>query len=116
MKFIYITCNISMLEQMESLLREVGITMYQIIPRVMAESHFDIPHKDTAVWPGYNAILLVQEAEATKSDELLERIKIMNEQAYNNSELVTAYLWSVDASVVPDPVSPIDGAVPLTDK
>ena len=49
MRFIYITCNVSMQEQMESLLRDLEISVYQVIPKALAESNFDIPHKDTAV-------------------------------------------------------------------
>ena len=67
MRFIYITCNVSMQEQMESLLRELEISVYQVIPKALAESNFDIPHKDTAVWPGFNTCLLVQEADVAKS-------------------------------------------------
>ncbi|WP_311552136.1 PG0541 family transporter-associated protein [Porphyromonas endodontalis] len=107
MRFIYITCNISMLEQIESLLHELEIGVYQVIPKALAESDFDIPHKDTAVWPSFNACLLVQEAESSKSDTLLERITKMNEQAYNNSELVSAYLWPVESFVAPKPIESI---------
>lgn len=113
MRFIYITCNISMLEQMESLLRELEISVYQVIPKTLAESNFDIPHKDTAVWPGFNACLLAQEADAAKGDALIERIREMNRQAYNNSELVSAYLWSVDSHVIPEPVIPVQERDPL---
>lgn len=114
MRFIYITCNVSMQEQMESLLRELKISVYQVIPKALAESNFDIPHKDTAVWPGFNTCLLVQEADVTKSDALLERIREMNAQAYNNSELVAAYLWSVDDQVAPEPITPVQERDPLS--
>ena len=114
MRFVYITCNVSMLEQMESLLRELEISVYQVIPKALAESNFDIPHKDTAVWPGFNACLLVQEADTTKGDTLLERIREMNAQAYNNSELVAAYLWSVDTHVAPEPIMPVQERDPLS--
>ena len=102
MTLIYITCNISMLEQIESLLSELEIGVYQVIPKALAESDFDIPHKDTAVWPGFNACLLVQEVDSSKSDTLLKRIT--KEQAYNNSELVSAYLWPVESFVAPKPI------------
>ncbi|WP_244860724.1 PG0541 family transporter-associated protein [Porphyromonas somerae] len=75
MKFTYITCNISMLEQMEELLKELEIQVYQVIPKALAESNFDIPHKDTAVWPGFNASLLVQEEVLAKSEALMKRIE-----------------------------------------
>ena len=91
-----------MLEQMETLL-----SVYQVIPKALAESNFDIPRKDSAVWPGFNACLLVQEADPAKADTLLQRITLMNEKAYNNSEFVTAYLWSIETFVAPDPVAPV---------
>ena len=103
-----------MQEQIESLLRELEISVYQVIPKALAESNFDIPHKDTAVWPGFNACLLVQEADTTKSDTLLERIREMNAQAYNNSELVAAYPWSVDTHVAPEPITPVQERDPLS--
>lgn len=114
MRFVYITCNVSMLEQMESLLRELEISVYQVIPKALAESNFDIPHKDTAVWPGFNACLLVQEADTAKGDALLERIREMNAQAYNNSELVAAYLWSVDTYVAPESIMRVQERDPLS--
>ena len=107
MRFVYITCNVSMQEQIELLLRELEISVYQVIPKALAESNFDIPHKDTAVWPGFNVCLLVQETNTAKGDALLERIREMNAQAYNNSELVAAYLWSVDTHVAPEPITPV---------
>ena len=103
-----------MQEQIESLLRELEISVYQVIPKALAESNFDIPHKDTAVWPGFNACLLVQEADTTKSDTLLERIREMNAQAYNNSELVAAYLWSVDTYVAPESIMRVRERDPLS--
>ncbi|EEK16970.1 hypothetical protein PORUE0001_0718 [Porphyromonas uenonis 60-3] len=103
-----------MLEQMESLLRELEISVYQVIPKALAESNFDIPHKDTAVWPGFNACLLVQEADTSKGDALLERIREMNAQAYNNSELVAAYLWSVDTYVAPESIMSVQERDPLS--
>lgn len=99
---------------MESLLRELEISVYQVIPKALAESNFDIPHKDTAVWPGFNACLLVQEADTSKGDALLERIREMNAQAYNNSELVAAYLWSVDTYVAPESIMPVQERDPLS--
>ena len=80
MRFVYITCNVSMLEQMESLLRELEISVYQVIPKALAESNFDIPHKDTAVWPGFNACLLVQEADTAKGDAAVHQHKLNKER------------------------------------
>ena len=99
---------------MESLLRELEISVYQVIPKALAESNFDIPHKDTSVWPGFNACLLVQEADVAKSDALLARIREMNAQAYNTSELVAAFLWSIDSHIPPEPITPVQERDPLS--
>ena len=115
MKFTYITCNISMLEQMEQLLKELEIQVYQVIPKALAESHFDIPHKDTAVWPGFNASLMVQEEVPAKSEALMKRIEEMNHTAYNNSELIAAYQWTVNTFVLPELVAPLQGSTALSD-
>lgn len=110
MKLIYITCNISMLEQMEAVLREMAIKVFQIIPRAQAESDFDIPHKDNAIWPGFNACIIIQEQDVEKAEALLHKVQDMNEKAYNNSELISAYMWEIQAFAPVKPVKPIEKA------
>ena len=72
MKFIYITCNVSMLETVTVLLQNKKIANYQVIEKVAAVSSFDEPRQDTAVWPGYNSALLVQEADEERARELMK--------------------------------------------
>lgn len=107
MRFIYITCNVSMQERIESLLHELSIKTYQVIPKVLAESDFDIPHRDTAVWPGFNTCLLVQEQDPAKADAFIQRIREMNDGAYNNGELVSAYQWPIESFVAVEPIEEI---------
>lgn len=114
MKFTYITCNISMLEQMEQLLHKLGIEVYQVIPKALAESDFDIPHKDTAIWPGFNASLLVQEESPTKAEALMKGIEEINHTIYNNSELIAAYQWTINTFIAPEPVAPLHGRTTLS--
>ncbi|WP_411916130.1 PG0541 family transporter-associated protein [Porphyromonas miyakawae] len=116
MKFIYITCNISGLEQIEELLRRMKIKNYQIIPKVLAESEFDIPRKDTAIWPSYNASVLVQESDEEKASALIDAISKLNEQAFNNSELVSAHMWSIERSAVVNVIQKIESRNPLKEE
>jgi hypothetical protein len=116
MKFIYITCNISGLEQIEELLRRMKIKNYQIIPKVLAESEFDIPRKDTAVWPSYNASVLVQEPDEEKASALIDEISKLNEHAFNNSELMSAHMWSIERSAVVNVIQKIESRNPLKEE
>lgn len=97
MKFIYITCNVSMLEIVTEMLDEMEMNDYQVIERVTAKSRFDVPRLNTGVWPGYNSSVLIQEPDMEKVTSLIEKIDTMNEQAFNNGELLTAYVWNVES-------------------
>lgn len=107
MQFIYITCNISMLEIITDLLDEIEIMNYQVIEQVTAKSHYDNPRLNTAIWPGFNASLLIQEENIEKTDDLLLEIKQFNQKAYNNGELIVAYRWSIEKWIDVKPISQI---------
>ena len=96
MKFIYITCNISIVEINWELLDEMKISNYQTIEPVTAKSSYAEPRLNTAVWPGYNASVLVQENDHEKAALLIEVINAINDQAFNAGELIAAHLWSID--------------------
>ncbi|HBG57680.1 PG0541 family transporter-associated protein [Proteiniphilum sp. UBA1028] len=95
MKFIYITCNVSMLESLSFLLDEVECADYQVIEQVTARSRWGAPRQNTAVWPGYNSAIVVQEANPEKAEALINEINKMNATALNNGELIAAYMWEI---------------------
>lgn len=99
MKFIYITCNVSMLETLTLLLDETECADYQVIEQVTASNRWGEPRQNTAVWPGYNSSILVQEADPGKAEALINEINKMNEAAFNNSELIAAYMWGIEKYV-----------------
>src|SRR5690606_41547879 len=70
MKFIYITCNVSMLETLTLLLDEMEYADYQVIEQVTAMSRWGEPRQNTAVWPGYNSAIIVQEVDPVKAKGL----------------------------------------------
>lgn len=96
MQFIYITCNISMLETVTELIDELEIMNYQVIEQVTAKSHYDKPRLNTAVWPSFNASVLIQEKNIKKTDALLFEIEQFNQKAYNNGELIAAHRWDIE--------------------
>ncbi|HCF82208.1 MAG TPA: hypothetical protein DER39_10970, partial [Porphyromonadaceae bacterium] len=89
MKFIYITCNVSMLETVTSLLDEEEITDYQVMEQVTAKSNYSLPRLNTAVWPGYNSSVFIQESDKNKVSSLIETINRMNRSAFNNGERIS---------------------------
>ena len=97
MKFIYITCNVSMLETVTSLLDEEEITDYQVMEQVTAKSNYSLPRLNTAVWPGYNSSVFIQESDKNKVSSLIEKINRMNRSAFNNGELVAVFSWDIHA-------------------
>lgn len=99
MKFIYVTCNISMVEIVWDLLDELEILNYQTIDVVTAKSSYANPRLNTAVWPGYNASIVIQEANDEKVNELFKELKEMNEKVYNSAEIVAAHMWEVYNSI-----------------
>lgn len=104
MKFIYITCNVSMLETLTLLLDEMEYADYQVIEQVTAMSRWGEPRQNTAVWPGYNSAIIVQEVDPMKAKGLIGEINKMNAAAFNNSELVAAYMWGIEEYTVVKPV------------
>lgn len=97
MKFIYITCNISMVDILWDIIDEMEIKNYQTIDLVTAKSSYAEPRLNTAIWPGYNASILIQEADQQKVKTLINEIEEINKKAYNNAEIVAVHSWSLDA-------------------
>ncbi len=101
MKFIYITCNVSMLETVTSLLDEEEITDYQVMEQVTAKSSYSSPRLNTAVWPGYNSSVFIQESDKNKVSSLIETINRMNQSVFNNNELIALFVWDIATCLQP---------------
>lgn len=85
-----------MLEAITELLDEMKFTDYQVIEQVTAKSRLGDPRLNTAIWPGYNSSVLVQETNAEKTAILIDEINKKNATAYNNGELIAAFVWNVE--------------------
>lgn len=96
MEFIYITCNVSMLEAITNLLDEEKFTDYQVIEQVTAKSNYSLPRLNTAVWPSYNSTIFIQESDTEKVSVFIDKIKEMNQSAFNNGELIALFAWNIN--------------------
>ena len=93
---VYITCNISVQEQLLEVLENQEIRDYQIIDEVTVKNKIGPPRFNNAVWPGYNSAILIQISEKEKVERLMERLREFNRNAYNKEELLVAATWDID--------------------
>lgn len=96
MKMIYCSCNISVLEQIVEILDALQIHDYQIIDQILSRNRMSDPRLNTAVWPGYNASILMQIREEDKIKLLMDKLRQFNRSAFNASEMLTACSWPID--------------------
>lgn len=96
MKFVYCTCNVSKKEEVIKKLESGGVQDYQIIDEVPARPLQGDPRLNTAVWPGYNCIIVMQFSDDEAADNIMKRLKTMNAEAENKAELITACSLPMD--------------------
>lgn len=96
MKMIYVTCNVSVREPLVQRLEDNEISDYQIIEEVPAKNVKGEPRLNTAVWPSHNSALFMQFSSDERAKEIMQVIKGFNKEAYNDNELVTACMWTLD--------------------
>ncbi|TCO09142.1 PG0541 family transporter-associated protein [Natronoflexus pectinivorans] len=96
MQMIYCTCNVSVLESLLKIIEENKIRAYQVIDQVTAKNKLGAPRFNDPVWPGYNSAVLLQVKDAEKVDRLAKEIKAFNQNAFNESELVTFCSWNLN--------------------
>jgi hypothetical protein len=96
MKMIYITCNVSVREPLINMLEKNEVKDYQIIEQVPAKNVKGEPRLNTAVWPSHNSSIFMQFSDDDRARQILDRIREFNQGAYNDNELVTACMWTLD--------------------
>lgn len=101
MKFVYVSCNISKLEQILELNHELGIRSFQIAENVTGSFESGDPRMDTSVWPGMNSAMFMQ-LSPEKCREFLGRIRQMNKEIINENERVLAASWECEDFVYAD--------------
>lgn len=97
MKFIYCTCNISVLNRITQIIEDCQARDYQIIPQILSKPVKGMPRLNTPVWPGHDSAIMMQFSDVNKAHEVIEAIKHFNKQeAFNENELVTLCAWTMD--------------------
>lgn len=97
MKFIFCTCNVSVMERITALLDANEVNSYQINDRVISKNVKGAPRLDTPIWPGYNVNITMQLSDKEKADKIVELLRTFNkESAYGNDELITVCSWEMD--------------------
>jgi len=96
MKMIYVTCNVSVREPLINMLEDNSITDYQIIEEVPAKNVKGSPRLNTAVWPSHNSSIFMQFSDDEDAKEVMQLIRNFNKEAYNDDELVTACMWTIE--------------------
>ena len=101
MKFIFCTCNVSIMERITDLLDKNEVNNYQISDHIIAKSVKGAPRFDTPIWPGYNVNITMQFSDKDKSDKVIDVLRKFNkESVYNNDELITVCSWEMDNYII----------------
>jgi len=93
---IYVTCNVSVREPLINMLEDHSITDYQIIEQVPAKNVKGDPRLNTAVWPSHNSSIFMQFSDDEDAKDIMQLIRDFNKEAFNDNELVTACMWTID--------------------
>ena len=73
MKLVLISYNAAIDEEIMGALKNVGISGYTKLPRVIGDGKASGPHLDSHIWPGANS-LLVLAVEDDKKDQILAQV------------------------------------------
>ena len=79
MKLVFIVFNISIQEDVEQRLRQLGISCYTLWPRLQGKGVSTGPRMDTSIWPGANAALLAVRDDPSAS-ALLTRLQELRDK------------------------------------
>ena len=75
MRVIFIFYHVEYDEDLMDILKKTGIKCYSKIERVLGKGKGSEPRLDTAVWPGFNNVLIVGIEEKEVSQRFLEELK-----------------------------------------
>ena len=95
MKMIYLSCNISLLEDVLDIAKTVELHDFQVLPHVLFSGSNEEPRMDSPVWPGHNASLLFQINDEEKAAQLFDKVREFNQKTINSSEQIKAYSWQI---------------------
>lgn len=82
-----ISCDISYLDDMLQHISKLGLSNYLIIDRVLGKSPQGEPRLDSSIWPGYNAMIIIQVTE-DEAEQLKTLILRINQESLTDLEYV----------------------------
>ena len=96
MKMVSCICNVSVLATVLRLLDENGVRGYQVVNNVTGKNFKGDPRMDTAVWPGYSALVMMPFEHDADAHSVLQKMKDFNTQVVNDDELLSCYSYVLD--------------------
>ena len=92
MKMILISYNVAIDEEVMEALKEVGISGYTKLPRVLGEGKTSGPHLDSHISPGANSLLALA-VEDNKKDQILTQVMKLRQKL--GKEGIKAFVLSL---------------------
>lgn len=96
MKMIVIACNLSILERIIDLINSLKIDSWQVIENVQGKLPSSNPRMNSPVWPGYNALVLIQ-TDVRAAEKIKAACTLLNEQSHNQQELLHAWIFEANS-------------------
>ena len=96
MKMILISYNVAIDEEVMESLKEVGISGYTKLPRVLGEGKTSGLHLDSHIWPGVNSLLALA-VEDDKKDQILAQVMKLRQKL--SKEGIKAFVLSLEEMI-----------------
>ncbi len=93
MKLILISYNVAIDEEVMKALKEVEVSGYTKLPRVLGEGKTSGPHLDSHIWPGTNTLLVIA-VEDNKKDQIFTQVKKLRQRL--GKEGIKAFVWPLE--------------------
>jgi len=96
MRIIYISCNVSLLNDIKELLDKCKVDCYQIVEQAMSVNKIGDPRLNNAVWPGYNSLFFINTNSNQIYKNLISELKQYNKSVDMPDEKITVSSWKTD--------------------
>lgn len=94
MKAIFLVHNIGITDELEQLLKKVGIESYTRWERVQGVGKSSGPHLGTHIWPSINSALFVV-TDDEKARVFMESVRQLRADSLFSKEGVKAFCWDI---------------------
>ena len=94
-KMLFITCNVSAINEVTELLNKAKVDNYQIIDRVIGILPVGEPRMDNPVWPGYSNLIMLS-LPGERLGEITRLLEQFNANLITDEERLFYYSWTID--------------------